>query len=80
MSVENGVWVMHGVDWKHPECIHTVSIMLCPEAVWGRDLVTKAYGESPAESWQRLFDHVKEMYEEADDSAIIKLIGKKPVG
>ena len=20
MSVENGVWVMHGVDWKHPEC------------------------------------------------------------
>ena len=24
MSVENGVWVMHGVDWKHPECIHTV--------------------------------------------------------
>ena len=57
-----------------------VSIMLCPEAVWGRDLVTKAYGESPVESWQRLFDHVKEMYEEADDSAIIKLIGKKPVG
>ena len=43
-------------------------------------IVTKAYGESPAESWQRLFDHVKEMYEEADDSAIIKLIGKKPVG
>ncbi len=23
MSVENGVWVMHGVDWNHPECIHT---------------------------------------------------------
>ena len=22
MSVENGVWIMHGVDWKHPECIH----------------------------------------------------------
>ena len=57
-----------------------VSIMMCPEAIWGRDLVAMAYSESPAESWQRLFDHVKEMYEEADYSAIIKLIGKKPVG
>ena len=24
MSVENGVWIMKGVDWNHPECIHTV--------------------------------------------------------
>ena len=57
-----------------------VSIMMCPEAIWGRDDITKAYSESPETSWQRLFDHVKEMYEEADDAAIIKLIGKKPLG
>lgn len=57
-----------------------VSIMMCPEAIWGRDAVTKAYSENPETSWQRLFDHVKEMYEEADDAAIIKLIGKKPLG
>ena len=24
MSVENGEWVMHGIDWSHPDCIHTV--------------------------------------------------------
>ena len=56
-----------------------VSVMMCPEAVWGRDAVTSAYNETPARSWQRLFDHVKELYEEADDDAIIKLIGKKPL-
>ena len=30
--------------------------------------------------WTGNILNVKEMYEEADDSAIIKLIGKKPVG
>ncbi len=56
-----------------------VSIMMSPEAVWGRDVVTSAYNEKPAKSWQRIFDHVKELYEEAEDEDIIKLIGKKPV-
>ena len=55
-----------------------VSIMLPPETVWGYDLVTSAYSEKPSESWQRIYDHVKEMYEEVDESAIVKLIGKKP--
>ena len=40
--------------------------------------MTSAYSEKPSESWQRIYDHVKEMYEEADESAIVKLIGKKP--
>ena len=44
----------------------------------GYEYVTSAYTESPAESWQRLFDHVKELYEEAADDEIIRLIGKKP--
>ena len=72
--------------------------MLPPESVWGYDLVTSAYSEKPSESWQRIYDHVKNMrdgnlrfprsslcvanakrmYEEADDSAIVRLIGKKP--
>ena len=51
-----------------------VSIMLPPEAVWGYEAVTSAYDETPDESWQRIYDHVKEMYEEADDKAIWKLI------
>lgn len=24
MAVENGEWIMYGVDWDDPECIHTV--------------------------------------------------------
>ena len=24
MGNENGTWVMYGVDWDDPECIHTV--------------------------------------------------------
>ncbi len=55
-----------------------VSIMMTPEAVWGREVVTAAYKESPAESWQRMFDHIKEKYGESEDAAIIKVIGKKP--
>ncbi len=64
-----------GEDYGMP-----VSIMMTPEAVWGRDLVTAAYKESPLESWNKLFLHVKELYGGADESAIIKLIGKKPMG
>lgn len=48
-----------------------VSIMLPPETVWGYDLVTSAYSEKPSESWQRIYDHVKDMYEEAEESYMI---------
>ena len=55
-----------------------VSIMFPPEKIWGYDRITKAYKEKPIKSWQRLIDHTKELYEEADDTEIEKLIGKKP--
>jgi len=55
-----------------------VSIMNAPEAVWGYDTVTSAYKEAPEKSWQRIHDHVKKLYKDADESAIVKLIGKKP--
>jgi hypothetical protein len=53
-----------------------VSIMLPPEAIWGYEKVTAAYSEAPKESWNRIFQHVKELYPKASDEAIIKLIGK----
>lgn len=56
-----------------------VSIMLPPEKIWGYDRVTAAYNERPVRSWQRIFDHVKEMYPEAEADEIIRLIGKEPV-
>lgn len=55
-----------------------VSVLLPPEAIWGYDAVTAAYGESPAESWQRIFDHVCMQYPQAEEQAVIRLIGKKP--
>lgn len=55
-----------------------VSIMLPPESVWGYDMVTSAYAESPKASWDRIFCHVKELYPDADDADIIRLIGKSP--
>lgn len=55
-----------------------VSILLPPEAVWGYDTVTSAYSESPHESWKRIINRVKELYPEADEAEIIRLIGKEP--
>ncbi len=55
-----------------------VSIMLSPEAIWGYDKVTAAYSEKPKESWGRIFEHVKDMYPEAEDAEVVRLIGKCP--
>ena len=56
----------------------SVSVMFPPETVWGYDLVTSAYDEDPIQSWQKIYDHVKNLYPSADDGAIIGLIGKRP--
>jgi len=53
-----------------------VSIMLPPEAIWGYEKVTSAYSETPKDSWNRIFQHMKELYPKANDEAIVKLIGR----
>ena len=55
-----------------------VSVLLPPEAVWGYDAVTSAYSEAPHDSWERIINRVKELYPDADEAEIIKLIGKEP--
>ena len=55
-----------------------VSVMLPPEKLWGYDRVTSAYSEKPSVSWERLVNHVKEMYPGADEKDIVRLIGKRP--
>lgn len=54
-----------------------VSIMLPPEAIWGYEKVTAAYSEKPADSWDRIFRHVKEIYPGAKDEDVIRLIGRR---
>ena len=54
-----------------------VSELMTPESLWGYDRLSAAYGESPLQSWQRLFDHVKARFP-ADDADIMRLIGRPP--
>ncbi|MBR1702835.1 MAG: hypothetical protein IJ716_12850 [Lachnospiraceae bacterium] len=53
-----------------------VSVLLPPEAVWGYERVTSAYSEEPKLSRQRILDRVKELYPQAEEGAVIRLIGK----
>ena len=53
-----------------------VSILLPPEAIWGYETVTSAYGEEPERSRQRIADRIFEQFPGATDAAIAKLIGK----
>ena len=55
-----------------------VSVMLPPEAVWGYETVTNAYDESPAASYDRITQRISEMFPGAEDSAVTKMIGKRP--
>lgn len=55
-----------------------VSIPLTPEAMWGYERVTEAYSEDPGVSYKRICDRVRELYPEAPDREIIRLIGKAP--
>lgn len=54
-----------------------VSVLTAPESIWGYELLSAAYGEKPAASWQRIFLRVKGGFPAADES-IIRLIGKPP--
>jgi hypothetical protein len=56
----------------------SVSVLQPPEVVWGRAAVTKAYAESPAQSWDRVFRHVRGAYPDSPEKEIVKLIGKRP--
>ena len=55
-----------------------VSVLLPPEVIWGYDAVTASYAEEPAQSWQKVFDRVKEMFPPAENAEIIRMIGKCP--
>ena len=53
-----------------------VSVLLPPEAIWGYETVTSAYGEDAAKSRQRIADRIYEQFPDATDAGIIKMIGK----
>ena len=55
-----------------------VSVLLPPEAIWGYEAVTKAYDEKPLRSWERVVNRIKELWPNADEKEITRLIGKRP--
>lgn len=55
-----------------------VSVIMTPESIWGYEAMSAAYGETPGASWDRIFDHARSMYPEAEEKALIKLIGRRP--
>jgi len=57
-----------------------VSVIMAPESIWGYELMSSAYGEAPGESWDRIFEHARRMYPDAQSADIVKLIGKRPAG
>lgn len=56
-----------------------VSVLLPPEAIWGYDRISSAYGEDPKDSRRRLISHVEKLYPHAFGQDIERLIGKEPV-
>ncbi|MBE6908930.1 MAG: hypothetical protein E7474_04910 [Ruminococcaceae bacterium] len=57
-----------------------VSILLPPEAVWGYDAVTSAYGEAPAESARRIAEQIQKHWPSADETAVRRMVGRRRGG
>ena len=55
-----------------------VSVPLPPEKIWGYDVVTAAYKEQPAASWDRIANRILELYPAAGKEEVSRLIGRRP--
>lgn len=53
-----------------------VSVLLPPEAIWGYEAITSAYGEEPVKSRQRIADRIMELFPDATVATVTKMIGK----
>ena len=47
-----------------------VSVYMTPEELWGYDLVTSAYKETPENSGERIFRHIQEQYPDVTEKQI----------
>ncbi len=54
-----------------------IAVYATPEHVFGHDLVTSAYNESPKLSAQRIEEHMHEVYPIATDAQVKKILGLK---
>ena len=51
-----------------------VAVYTTPEHLWSRDAVTANYREDPGDSWQRIVDHMHDIYPIATEKQIRKVL------
>lgn len=56
-----------------------IAVYSTPEHLWGYEHVTSLYSEDPKESALRIFRRVRELYPEAEDQALVRVLGLKNV-
>ncbi len=50
-----------------------ITVYATPESIWGRETVTSAYSESPAESRRRILERARELYPTAEENELKKI-------
>lgn len=53
----------------------SIAVYSTPEHLWGYDHVTSAYREDSSESWERIVNHMKEIYPAAVEAQICRVLG-----
>ena len=51
-----------------------IAVLCTPEARWGYELVSSAYGEEPETSREAIFLHLRERFPAAEEKALGKLL------
>ena len=59
---------------KHKEYGWDVAVYSSIEHIYGYDYVTSCYKDNPRDSWKQLVDYMHEMYPEATDKQIRKIL------
>ena len=62
------------VNKKGEEYGWSIAVYCTPEHLFGDELVYSAYKEEPTESFTRILEHMKELYPEAKEKDIIRVI------
>ncbi len=57
-----------------------IAVYCTPEHLWGYDHVTSLYKEDPKESAMRIFRRVRELYPDAEERDLVRVLGLKALG
>ncbi len=58
-----------GNEYGMPVCVY-----MKPEDIWGREMVTSAYGEAPEISGQRIREHLKKLWPQVTEKQLDKIL------